>query len=37
MGIVAWAESMPGSCYLSSAGSDATLNPYAPKHNPAIF
>ena len=32
-----WAESMPSGCYLSSAGSDATLNPYAPKHNPAIF
>jgi phosphatidylinositol-3-phosphatase len=32
-----WAESMPAGCYLSSAGSDATLNPYAPKHNPAIF
>ncbi len=32
-----WAESMPGGCFLSSAGSDATLNPYAPKHNPAIF
>jgi hypothetical protein len=32
-----WAESMPSGCYLSSAGADATLNPYAPKHNPAIF
>jgi phosphatidylinositol-3-phosphatase len=32
-----WAESMPTGCFLSSVGSDATLNPYAPKHNPAIF
>jgi hypothetical protein len=32
-----WAESMPKPCFLSTSGSDKTLNHYAPKHNPAIF
>lgn len=32
-----WMESMPAPCYLSKTGSDAGLNLYAPKHNPAIF
>jgi hypothetical protein len=30
-------ESMPSTCYLSSAGGDGTLNKYAPKHNPALI
>ena len=32
-----WMESMPTACDLSSAGGDATLNKYAPKHNPALI
>lgn len=32
-----WVESMPSPCYLNNSGSDAGLNPYAPKHNPAIY
>jgi phosphatidylinositol-3-phosphatase len=32
-----WMESMPSPCYPSSFGADATLNRYAPKHNPALF
>ncbi len=32
-----WMESMPGPCYLSKTGSDANLNLYAPKHNPAVL
>jgi len=31
-----WMESMPVACDISSAGGDATLNHYAPKHNPAL-
>lgn len=32
-----WMESMPAPCYLSKTGTDAGLNVYAPKHNPALF
>jgi hypothetical protein len=32
-----WMESMPSPCDVSSAGGDATLNHYAPKHNPALI
>ncbi len=32
-----WMESMSAPCYLSKTGSDANLNVYAPKHNPAIL
>lgn len=32
-----WMESMPAPCYLYKAGSDAGLNLYAPKHNPAVL
>jgi hypothetical protein len=35
-GWTSWMESMPSACDLSSAGGDATLNKYAPKHNPAL-
>ncbi len=31
-----WMESMPAPCYLAKTGSDANLNVYAPKHNPAV-
>ncbi len=31
-----WMESMPAPCYLNKTGSDANLNVYAPKHNPAL-
>ena len=32
-----WNESMPAPCYMLKTGSDATLNVYAPKHNPVLF
>jgi hypothetical protein len=32
-----WNESMPAPCYLLKTGEDATLNKYAPKHNPVLF
>ncbi len=32
-----WMESMPAPCELSKTGSDAALNVYAPKHNPAVL
>jgi len=32
-----WSESMPAACYLLKTGGDATLNVYAPKHNPVLF
>ena len=31
-----WMESMPSPCYLVNAGSDANLNGYAVRHNPAV-
>jgi phosphatidylinositol-3-phosphatase len=32
-----WMESMPSPCYISSFGSDAALNKYRAKHNPALI
>lgn len=32
-----WMESMPAPCYLASFGSDAGLNKYRAKHNPALI
>jgi hypothetical protein len=32
-----WMESMPSACDVFKAGEDATLNKYAPKHNPALI
>jgi phosphatidylinositol-3-phosphatase len=32
-----WMESMPFRCYISSFGSDAGLNKYRAKHNPALI
>jgi phosphatidylinositol-3-phosphatase len=32
-----WMESMPAPCYVSSFGSDAGLNKYRAKHNPALI
>jgi phosphatidylinositol-3-phosphatase len=32
-----WLESMPAPCSVVAAGGKATLNHYAPKHNPAVF
>jgi hypothetical protein len=32
-----WMESMPSACYVSSFGSDANLNKYRAKHNPALI
>jgi hypothetical protein len=32
-----WMESMPSPCYLDSFGSDAALNKYRAKHNPALI
>jgi hypothetical protein len=32
-----WMESMPSPCYISSFGSDAGLNKYRAKHNPALI
>jgi hypothetical protein len=32
-----WMESMPFSCYVDSFGSDAGLNKYRAKHNPALI
>jgi hypothetical protein len=32
-----WMESMPSPCYVSSFGSDAGLNKYRAKHNPALI
>jgi hypothetical protein len=32
-----WNESMPAPCYLLKTGGDATLNKYAPKHNPVLL
>lgn len=36
-GFSTWSESMPGNCYLASSGDAASLNIYAPKHNPQLF
>jgi hypothetical protein len=35
-GWTSWMESMPAPCYLNSFGSDAGLNKYRAKHNPAL-
>jgi acid phosphatase len=32
-----WMESMPAPCYISSFGTDAGLNKYRAKHNPALI
>jgi phosphatidylinositol-3-phosphatase len=32
-----WMESMPSPCYIDSFGSDAGLNKYRAKHNPALI
>jgi hypothetical protein len=36
-GFSTWSESMPGDCWLLGSGEAASLNIYAPKHNPQLF
>jgi phosphatidylinositol-3-phosphatase len=37
IGWATWNESMPENCYLVNAGVNHDLNPYAVKHNPALY